>query len=59
MIGAMVKHLTMLIKFHCLAFSRIELGFGLQIANLGDSGFMVFRDAKCLFASEVRLPSFH
>jgi hypothetical protein len=25
----------------------------MQIANLGDSGFRVFRDAKCLFASEV------
>ena len=28
----------------------------MQIANLGDSGFMVFRDAKCLFSSEVSLP---
>lgn len=27
-----------------------------QIANLGDSGFRVFRDDKCLFASHVSNP---
>lgn len=27
----------------------------LQVANLGDSGFRVFRGAECVFASEVSL----
>ena len=26
-----------------------------QAANLGDSGFRIFRDGECIFASEVRV----
>ena len=35
----------------CIAL--MMLGRTLQVANLGDSGFRVFRDGRCLFSSEV------
>lgn len=31
----------------------------MQVINLGDCGFRIFREGQCIFASDVRPPSQH